>query len=168
MEVELIEIREFLANHPPFDQLSDDVLDRLPKELTIRYLRRGTPFPPQDADGAALYIVRKGAVELRNDSDELIAKFAEGDLYSAACLSHDPEGNLSGTAVEDSLFYLLPCERLKALRDADSGFNDYFTQSISTRLRRGPARPTGCGSRCLEQTESGRTDAPDHRGGLRQ
>ncbi len=136
MDVELIEIREFLASHPPFDQLTDEALDRLPKELTIRYLRRGTPFPPQDAEHAALYIVRKGAVELRNASDELAAKFAEGDIYAAGCLSHDPERELNGATVEDSLFYLLPCERLQALRDSDQGFNEYFTQSISTRLRR--------------------------------
>jgi CBS domain-containing protein len=136
MDVELIEIREFLASHPPFDQLTDEALDRLPKELTIRYLRRGTPFPPQDAECACLYIVRKGAIELRNTSDELVAKFGEGDVYSSACLPHDPARNLIGAAVEDSLFYLLPCDRLQTLRDADQEFNDYFTQSISTRLRR--------------------------------
>lgn len=136
MEVELIEIRDFLANHPPFDQLSDEALDRLPRELTVRYLRRGTPFPPPDADQPCLYIVRKGAVELRNASDELVAKYGEGDVYSSACLPHDPARSLHGTPVEDSLFYLLPCDRLQALRDADRNFNDYFTQSISTRLRR--------------------------------
>ncbi len=136
MEVELIEIREFLASHPPFDQLSDEALDHLPRELTIRYLRRGTPFPPQDAGQNCLYIVRKGAIELRNPNDELVAKYAEGDVYASACLPHDPAHTLSGTAVEDSLFYLLPCDRLQTLRDADSAFNDYFTQSISTRLRR--------------------------------
>ena len=77
MDVELIEIREFLASHPPFDQLADETLDRLPKELTIRYLRRGTPFPPQDAERPFLYLVRKGAIELRNRSDELVAKWNE-------------------------------------------------------------------------------------------
>lgn len=136
MEVELIEIRDFLASHPPFDQLSDEVLDQLPKELTVRYLRRGTPFPPPDAGQPGLYIVRKGAVELRNASDELVTKYGEGDVYSSACLPHDPARSLNGTTVEDSLFYLLPCDRLQSLRDADRNFNDYFTQSISTRLRR--------------------------------
>lgn len=136
MDIELIEIRDFLADHPPFDQLDDAVLDHLPKDLTIRYLRRGSPFPPRDADRPCLYIVRKGAVELRNDQDELVSKIAEGDVYSSPCLPGDPEGKLNGVAVEDSLFYLLPCERLSTLREADDNFDDYFTQSLGTRLRR--------------------------------
>lgn len=136
MDVELIEIREFLAGRPPFDQLCDELLDKLPRELTVRYLRRGTPFPPQDAEQACLYVLRKGAVELRNDRDELVAKYGEGDIHASACLPHDPARGLRGTTVEDSLFYLLPCERLRALRDADKNFDAYFTQSLSDRLRR--------------------------------
>lgn len=136
MDVELIEIREFLAGYPPFAQLTDECLDRLPRELTVRYLRRGTPFPPTDATAPCLYIVRTGAVELRNRKDELVAKFGEGDLYAAACTEHDPQRQLAGMTVEDSLFYLLPCARLQALRTQHSALDAWFTQSLSRRLRR--------------------------------
>lgn len=136
MDVELIEIREFLAGRPPFDQLCDELLDKLPRELTVRYLRRGTPFPPQDAEQACLYVIRKGAIELRNDRDELVAKYGEGDIYASACLPDDPIRGLRGTTVEDSLLYLLPGERLQALREADENFDAYFTQSLRDRLRR--------------------------------
>ncbi len=136
MDVELIEIREFLASTPPFDQLNNELLDKLPRQLSVRYLRRGTPFPPQGNDQPCLYIVRKGAIEWRNTQDELLAKFYEGDIYASDCLSHNPTQSLRGSTVEDSLFYLLPCAQLQLLRESDQNFNDYFTQSISTRLRR--------------------------------
>ena len=135
MDVELIEIREFLAALPPFDQLDGAQLDRLPKELSIRYLRRGTAFPPQDAERACLYIVRKGAVEWRSANDELITKDSEGDLYGAPCLPQGGEANLRGMTVEDSLFYLLPCAALQALRDENASFDGYFAQSAAARLR---------------------------------
>ncbi|MGQ9831056.1 MAG: hypothetical protein ACUVQI_05485 [Thermochromatium sp.] len=50
MDVELIEIQEFLASHPPFDQLPEETLACLPRRLSVRYFRCGTPFPPEAID----------------------------------------------------------------------------------------------------------------------
>lgn len=136
MNTELIEIREFLAGLPPFDRLGDELLDKLAVELTVRCLGCGTPFPPQDAEQAFLYILRKGAVELHDERDELVAKYGEGDVYAAVCLPEDSAHGLRGVVVEDSLFYLLPCERLQALRDADKNFDACFARSLGERLRR--------------------------------
>jgi CBS domain-containing protein len=116
MSVELAEIRDFLAAHAPFDGLPDDVLDRLPASLSVRYLRRGTPVPPPDADRAYLYIVRQGAVETRDRRGELVDKQGEGGLYAAPCTANGPEAALASLTAEDTLLYLLPCERLEALR----------------------------------------------------
>ncbi len=135
MEVELIEIRDFMAQTAPFDQLPAEALQQLPKQLSIRYLRRGTPFPPADAEGSYLYIVRRGAVELRDQRGELIDKFAEGELFTDACVESDIEQNFSGFTVEDSLFYLLPCHGLEQLRQRHEAFNAHFTQSQRERLR---------------------------------
>ncbi len=159
MEVELAEIRDFLAAHPPFEQLPSEVLDQLPKELTVRYLRRGTPFPPADAGGAFLYVVRKGAVEVRDSNEELIGKFGEGELFASDCL--DDNGNGEGfrsTTVEDSLFYLLPCARLTELRVRYPEFAEHFNQSVRARLKRALAvlqetRSTGAGLMTVEVFE---------------
>lgn len=136
MEIELIEIRDFLAGQPPFDQLPADVLERLPKELTVRYLRRGTPFPPADAGGKFLYVVRKGAVELRDPHEELIGKYGEGELFSSVCTGESPGVKACATTVEDSLFYLLPCARLEDLRRQFPAFAEHFNASLRDRLRR--------------------------------
>ena len=42
MEVELLEIQHFLAEHHPFDLLSEEKLAELPEQLEVTYLRRGS------------------------------------------------------------------------------------------------------------------------------
>lgn len=153
MEVELLEIRDFIAGHPPFDCLPADALDRLPKELAVRYLRRGTSFPPTDANGDFLYLVRTGAVELRDKNDSLIGKYGEGDIYSGACVVHGLEDNIVGVTVEDSLFYLLPCSRLKELQAQHSAFNEHFNESLRERLRRALSVVQSAGSNPLLSVE---------------
>ena len=78
--VELIEIREFLAEFPPFSLLDEDALAALVAHMSIRYLRRGSPFPPEDAQ-PEYYVVRKGAIEQRDADDRLLA---EADQKGAA------------------------------------------------------------------------------------
>lgn len=135
MDVELIEIREFLAKHPPFDHLPADVLDTLPKRLTVRYLRRSSTFPPADHQTAAMPILRSGAVEFRDLQGELLEKLGEGDLYPAPCMGADEALPVHGKVVEDTLLYLLPCSELDALRRHYSDFNSHFEQSLRARLQ---------------------------------
>ncbi len=136
MDVELAEIRDFLAGVPPVDELPAEVLARLPRAVTIRYLRRGKAFPPDDAAGPALYVVRQGAVELRDDRDELVAKHAEGDLHDASAPPAAGEPGLHGFAVEDTLLYVLPAETIDDLRGAHPAFALHFARTLRERLRR--------------------------------
>lgn len=135
MDVELIEIRDFLAAQPPFGALPAELLERLPGEVSVRYLRRGSPFPPADADQPYLYVVRTGAVELRDRNDELVDKIGEGGLYTGLCAPDSPETTLQGVVVEDSLFYLIDCERVAELRKAHPDFDRHFADSVRERLR---------------------------------
>ncbi len=136
MEVELKEIQEFLAAHPPFEQLPEEVLSRLPKMLTVRYLRRSTPFPPPGEASKYLFIVRSGAVEFRNSQDKLLEKFAEGEICSSPCSDENDLGSdIEGMTVEDSLFYTLSCEDLQKIREHNSAFNEHFNHTVRERLR---------------------------------
>ncbi|MEA3640479.1 MAG: putative nucleotidyltransferase substrate binding domain-containing protein [Lamprobacter sp.] len=162
MDVELIEIQEFLAKHPPFEQLPVEALEQLPRQFTVRYLRRGTRFPPADDQAQHLYILRRGAIELRDAEGELVGKLAEGDLFSDVCLSSDNFGSdsdsdsssgsgsssgsssdakdaktkLSGETVEDSLLYSMTCAQFEQLRSAHPEFADHFDGSTTKRLRK--------------------------------
>jgi CBS domain-containing protein len=136
MEIELIEIRNFLAQQHPFYALSEDRLNQLPETLQIRYLRRGNAFPPTDVDQDYLYIVRKGAIELRDKKGKLHAKLAEGDYYTSPCQLVDFDQTTDNIAVEDTLLYLLPCSELKVLQMESEEFGLHFKNSIRERLRR--------------------------------
>ncbi len=135
MQIELIEIREFLAVQPPFDALPDDVLDRLPAMLSVRYLRRGTPVPLDEA-GGDLYIIRQGAIEVRDRSGELIDILGEGELLSGACEEDDAASTMSAITSEDTLAYLLPCTQLGSLRASYAEFARHFDATLTERLKR--------------------------------
>lgn len=136
MEVELAEIRDFLQRCAPFDRLPDDVLDRLPRMLQVTYLRRGSSFPPDhQTDSGYAFIVRSGAVELRDADGELLDKLAECDIYAGRCGENSGGPDLRGAAVEDTLLYLLACESFQRLQDAYPDFNEHFHDSIRVRLQ---------------------------------
>ncbi|MEJ2618813.1 MAG: putative nucleotidyltransferase substrate binding domain-containing protein [Candidatus Thiodiazotropha sp.] len=135
MEIELIEIRDFLAERPPFNTLTEDQLDLLPKQLEIRYLRRNKTFPPQEATKNQLYILRSGAVELLDDEDNLVEKLGEGNIYTTQCQLIDISRASRGVATEDTLLYVMSCKTLQALRDAEPSFNEHFSESMRDRLK---------------------------------
>jgi len=135
MEIELIEIRDFIAQYPPFDFLDDAALDNLPRNLTIRYFRRGSTFPESNNTDNNLYLVRSGAIEFRDSENNLTEKLAEGETYSAECYSSEYLENEKGICVEDSLVYILPCEKVNQLRKQFNRFDRHFNPSINERLR---------------------------------
>jgi hypothetical protein len=69
----------------PFERLPESTLDSLPKRLSVRYVRRGSEFPPQDDPEPCLYILRRGAAEMRDEDGNLAGKLAEGDLCPSPC-----------------------------------------------------------------------------------
>lgn len=135
MEIELLEIQDFLATHAPFDQLPAATLALLPSSLSIRYLRRGQVFPPANVE-PALYIVRQGAIDLRNPQGVLIEKLAEGELYTAACEHTRNTLELTGETSEDCLLYSLSCQTFEELCREHSAFGEYFNASLFQRLQR--------------------------------
>lgn len=135
MDVELIEIREFLAEHPPFDRLPEEVLNSLPAQLSIRYLRRGNMFPPVDEETPSLWLLRTGAVEFRDADKTLLERLSEGEYDAAPCHIGAALPGQNGRVIEDSLFYLLPCPALQQLRLQNPDFNHHFEQDLSARLQ---------------------------------
>lgn len=144
MEIELQEIRDFLAQCHPFDVLDDELLDELPKSLEIRYLRRGSDFPPaprgNEGHSEALYIVRSGAVEVTDLDGKLLEMLGEGNLYTAPCQMLDLNRSTHGVAAEDTLLYLMKCWKLKELSKISEEFDKHFSDSVRDRLKRAVAQ----------------------------
>ena len=134
MEIELIEIRDFIMAHPPFDVLDKTSLNEITNALTIKYMRRGSLFSELNETNKYLYIIRTGAIEFRDKDNQLSDKLAEGDIY----FSEDKKRNIEqaqAISVEDTILYLLPIEKLNQFRQQNEEFDQHFNQSINERLR---------------------------------
>lgn len=134
MDIELQEIRDFVAQHVLFDELTDNTLDELVTSLTIRYLRRGQIFPPEDITESYLYLLRTGAVALRDEEGNLIEQLAENDSCIEQCLG-EINFKLQGHATEDCLIYLIPCSIIQKLRNESADFNQQFSGSVEQRIK---------------------------------
>jgi len=133
---ELHDVREFLAGRPPFVALPGTALDVLPRHVSVRYLRRGASFPPADADPSVLYVLRKGAVEIRDAAGALVEKLAEGDIFDPTAVDSEDEPPRGGAASEDTLLYVIAGPALADLRRAHPAFDRSFDRAIVERLRR--------------------------------
>ena len=103
MEVELAEVRDFLARCAPFDELPAARLDQLPGLLTQRYHRRGTHIVEAGAENHRLRLVRSGAVEVCDPDGALLDTRDVGDCFGYSTLTHSGPSRYLILAAEDTL-----------------------------------------------------------------
>ncbi|MEP1382843.1 MAG: putative nucleotidyltransferase substrate binding domain-containing protein [Paraglaciecola sp.] len=116
MNNELAEVSAFIGNIPPFDLLAENLLDKLVKEISISYVRENEHLTPDDIAHPQLYILRKGALRCEGINNELIEKYAEGDICAIYCQKNQSlVKGISLITDEDSLIYSLDYAPLKAL-----------------------------------------------------
>lgn len=134
MEIELIEIRDFLASHHPFDLLPGDELDTLPRFLELSYVRRDKQVYPPGSESTYLYIIRTGAVEVRDESNAFLSRLGEGETFGARSLLRG-QTLYNITAIEDTLLYKLPQYKFRQLCDQHDRFAYYYHADGATRIR---------------------------------
>ncbi|MDZ7704666.1 MAG: putative nucleotidyltransferase substrate binding domain-containing protein [Trueperaceae bacterium] len=135
MDIELIEIRDFLAGQAPFSELPSDTLDDLPKKLEVRYFRRGKTIFGLGETNTCLYLVRSGAVDLYGRDESLVSRLGEGDGFGyPSLLSGRPTQNRA-EAIEDTLVYTLPQAEFDALRRAHKVFDQFYSEAYAERVR---------------------------------
>ena len=64
MQVEQLEILDFLAAHPPFDDLPEDVRERVAAAVDVRYYKAGEQIVEFGQAAEFWHVVRSGAVEV--------------------------------------------------------------------------------------------------------
>lgn len=146
LDVELSEIRDFLARHAPFDTLPPDVLGELPRKLAIEYYRRGRSIITRGRDNHSLFILRSGAVDVRDDQDLLVDKGEPGDAFGAITLTLGNPSTFQVSTIEDSLFYVLPEGEFRALVAGNPDFAHFFDELRARRMGGAVARLQDSGS----------------------
>lgn len=89
VDVELTEVRDNLAAHPPFDSLPAAVIDSLPSRLSVGYHRGGTVVLAEGSTTVEFLLVRSGAVELRNPDGDLVERGGAGTCIGGTALAVD-------------------------------------------------------------------------------
>ncbi|TGD71857.1 cyclic nucleotide-binding/CBS domain-containing protein [Mangrovimicrobium sediminis] len=131
---ELASIAEFVALTLPFNALAPELLNPVIARIRISYHRQGERFDA-DTQEKGLRVLRSGAVDLRDADNKLLDRLGEGESFHIANLNAE-RGVVVATVIEDALFYLLPDEDYRALREKDRDFDRYFSAQRNRRLRR--------------------------------
>lgn len=135
MNIELIEIQNFLARQQPFDMLPADSLEQVAHSLEISYFRAGTTILSYGDEVHHLYIVRSGVVELHRRNGDLHNRLDQGEIFGQFGLLMKKKGRFSARAMADTLLYCLPEPVFAHLCDDFDEFSDFVETEGTTRLR---------------------------------
>ncbi len=130
--MQLLEQKSFIRGIPPFDKISQIVLDKVVENLDIAYFKKDEVLMSKAKAPEFLYFIIKGRVQERDD-DKVISLFCHHEFFDAVSLiekhlKHD------FIAVEESICYILPRDIFMEILHEDIGFEQYFFQSISQKL----------------------------------
>jgi CBS domain-containing protein len=135
MDAELAEIRDFLAEHPPYDTLPSAVLSRLPGQMKVRYVRRGTPVLRLGSANDTVSIVRSGALDIHDGSGRLVERADVGTTIGNSNVIHGGPVQYDVTALEDTLLLDLPGRDFLQLVTEHAPFGQFFVQLLAARIR---------------------------------
>ncbi len=134
MEAEIREIRDHISGYPPFDGLTDDLLDEVAGAVEIAYFKAGTRVAERDGSVQSLSYIRSGAVEVYRHNGQLHNRLGEGDIFGQLDLLRNRPVRFPVQAIEDTLLYLIPKPVFDRLCAADEDFAD-FVELSGSRLK---------------------------------
>ncbi|WP_040161081.1 DUF294 nucleotidyltransferase-like domain-containing protein [Nigerium massiliense] len=135
MDVELAEVRDFLAGHAPFSELPRPVLNELPQRLSARYYRRGTTLVHVGQANDTMFVLRSGAVDIIDAHGSLVERSDLGTCFGMSSVMSGQASSFTMTATEDSLCLLMPGETFRELLHEQPAFARFFMQQQAGRLR---------------------------------
>ncbi|MDO5734948.1 MAG: DUF294 nucleotidyltransferase-like domain-containing protein [Propionibacteriaceae bacterium] len=135
MDIELSEIRQFLAQYPPFDELSAQALNELPRQLTARYYKRGSTLVTAGRSNQFMFVLRSGAVDILDPHGALVERSEPGTCFGMSSVIAGGPSTYTMIAREDSLTYLMPAEVFNGLIRAEPPFGHFFMTKQAGRIR---------------------------------
>ncbi|EKO3484455.1 cyclic nucleotide-binding/CBS domain-containing protein [Vibrio fluvialis] len=135
MEAELLEIKNFLSQYPPFRDLPEATQEDVAHNVEIAYFRQDTPIIRFGDHIEDLYLVRSGVVEVYRRKGELYNRLTEGGLFGQMGLLTNNKVRFPVTAIEDTLVYCIPEATFQSLYEDHDAFADYVEVQDNARLR---------------------------------
>ncbi|MGB5335920.1 MAG: cyclic nucleotide-binding domain-containing protein, partial [Woeseiaceae bacterium] len=131
---EIPEIVQFLRCLPAFDELDPAALGTCAKSIEIAYYRKGADILTIGSENHFLHIVRSGAVELRDEGGEMVARLAETECFGFPSLMNSEPARNHSVAIEDTLIYHLSAATFGRMRSENPAFDTWFIRALSDRL----------------------------------
>ena len=135
MEIEQIEILEFLKRHSPFQELPAEQVQQVALSIDIGYFKAGSEILRFNEPLHALHLIRSGAVETYRRNGDLYNRMSEGGFFGEQGLLRGAKVRFPATALEDTLIYFIPDETFQQLFDENEFFADYVQVGDSERRK---------------------------------
>jgi CBS domain-containing protein len=117
--------------------------------MTVEYHRRGRSIIARGKDNHSLYVLRSGAVDIRDDQGMLVDRAEAGDVFGSITLVLGNPSTFEVAAIEDTLVYVLPGADFHALTGAHPDFAHFFDEQRTHRMRGAVATLQDSGSTML-------------------
>ncbi|MBT8082825.1 MAG: CBS domain-containing protein [Gammaproteobacteria bacterium] len=140
--IEIPEITSYLRGLPGFERLDDASLSACARAIEVAYYRQGDDILTIGSENRRLHIIRSGAVELRGQEGDMLARLAEGEYFGFPSLMNDAVARNHSVAIEDTLVYHLDGEAFARARRASEDFDTWFIRALTDRLTMHPAPQT--------------------------
>lgn len=134
MDIEVREVRDFLATHAPWDQLPPARLDALVSQSGLRYYRRGTLIYGVGDPNATVHVVRSGGVDLTDASGGLVERLGPGGNFGVQSVLSRGDSPLAVRAIEDTLVVVIPAAPFLDLVRTDAALESFFQATAAHRL----------------------------------
>tara|TARA_R110001583_G_scaffold49303_4_gene154342 strand:- start:23642 stop:25516 length:1875 start_codon:yes stop_codon:yes gene_type:complete len=135
MEVELLEIQDFIRQYPPFDTLENEDLIEITQSIEISYFRAQTTIVDINIKSNDLFMIRSGLVELYRRNGDLYNRLDQGDCFGQMALLTNNKVRFPATALKDTLLYCIPAAVFLDFCERHLDFAGFFEVEDSTRLK---------------------------------
>jgi len=129
-------VKEFLKKFPPFNFLSDDLLERVAGEVELIYYEKGEYlFYKGEPAKKHFFVVREGAIHLAEDVAGIShtrEHCDEGDVFGVLALLGKRPYILTAQAAEDSLVYAIPVQVFDDIMQQNSRVSLYFAAGFAS------------------------------------
>nr|WP_211162844.1 DUF294 nucleotidyltransferase-like domain-containing protein [Alteromonas ponticola] len=125
----------FLRQHPPFNDLPEEALERLGAQVEIAYFKKGTEILRLGERIDKWCVIRQGAVEIFRRDGTLHNRLSTGGFFGELSLLQSKPVRFPVKALEDTLLYLVSAEEFHHLFDHYDSFADFVEVEDRRRLR---------------------------------
>lgn len=135
MEIEQLEIVDYLSQCAPLNKLQSEELNKIVHSLEISYTRKGEDLLKIGESNYTVFLIRTGALAVYDNSEQLAGQYSEGEWVGYKSALGDGETTMDVKAIEDTLLYRVPGNIIKQLMKQHHFIGQYFSHQKPQRIR---------------------------------